>query len=65
MAIALTGCVVVDQNKMTMRYKKKCEMCGYLEPGQTLTALIKPGSKYSSSFLCPKCKKRNNVIIQG
>lgn len=65
MATALTGCVIVEQNNMTMRYKKKCEMCGFLESGQTLTALIKPGSKLSSAFLCPKCKRQNKILIQG
>lgn len=66
MAIAISGCVITKQDTTMMSYVKKCESCGYVQPGQTTAALIKSkGSKFTSSFMCPKCKKTQKIVIQG
>ena len=65
MAVGVSGCVVTEQNSMTMKYKKKCDFCNYVESGQTLTSLVKPGQRSQTVFRCPKCGKNNTVLIQG
>ena len=64
-AIALTGCVIVDQDGRMMQYRKKCESCGETQPGTTSCAIPGKYSKKTSSFRCYKCKNRQKVVIQG
>ena len=64
-AVALTGCVIVDQDGRTMKYRKKCESCGEIQPGTTTSAIPGKYSKRNSSFRCYKCKNRQKVAIQG
>jgi len=66
MAVAISGCVITKQNDTTMKYKKKCDKCGFVESIEHNTQLVKHSStKHTSSFRCPKCKTMNKVIIQG
>lgn len=67
MAAALTGCVIVSQDTKSrrMKYKKKCEFCGWLEVSSTSTGIPAPGAKMAGSFPCPKCRQKNKFIIQG
>ena len=66
MAIALSGCVIVDNGSSLMKYKKKCERCGYILPGTVSMAQVKGKySQFRSGFRCPKCGTQNKVLIQG
>lgn len=65
MAVAISGCVITKQDTRMMTYVKKCESCGYVLPGQTTTALVRKNVKRASSYLCPKCKKTQKIVIQG
>ena len=65
MAVALTGCVIVSQTSKDMKFKKKCESCGWVDTSTIGGLLTRPGSKRTGSFQCPKCKKQNKYIIQS
>ncbi len=65
MATALAGCVIVEEKDNMIKYKKKCEKCGALDGGATLTAAPSPGSRKQNVFVCPKCKAKNQYIIKG
>lgn len=65
MAIALTGAVIVEDRGGLTNYRKKCEVCGYIEGGGTTTSPPSRGSISVSSFHCQKCRSRNEVRIQG
>ena len=59
--VALQGAVIVEQDgKPYFKYKKKCELCGYISGGSTGTSAS--SGKLNSSFLCPDCG--NQQIIQ-
>lgn len=64
MAVGLTGCVIVEDRGNIFKYQKKCDACGYLVPGATLTGAGAKGSKLSTSFRCPKCGKMVKVLLQ-
>jgi len=64
-AVALTGCVIIEQDGRIMKYRKKCENCGAIQPGTTTSAIPGKYSKKTSSFTCYKCKKRQKLVIQG
>lgn len=65
MSTALSGCVITEETAMRLRYKKKCDKCGYLLPGETAGTPVKKHTKKNSSFICPKCKAKNKLVIQG
>ena len=63
MSIALSGCVITEQNGRHILFQKKCEYCGYVAPGDTSLGL--GGGTWNSSFQCPKCKKRVEIKIRA
>jgi len=65
MAVALCGAVVTETNGTQMTYKKKCEKCGNVEPGETRTSAPSKSSKLTSSFMCSKCRNQQKIEIQG
>ena len=56
--------VVVEDRGNVIRYQKKCDACGYLVPGVTMTGAGAKGSKLSSSFRCPKCGRNVKMLLQ-
>lgn len=60
-AIALQGAVVTDVSKTILKYEKKCEKCGNLS-GSVITGFF-VGNR-SASFICPKCKNRQKILIK-
>lgn len=64
MAVAVSGAVIVDQTR-GLKYRKKCEFCGFVEGGCTIRALPRKGTTIKEQFTCPKCKKKVPIIIQG
>jgi len=64
----LSGAVIhKDDGRSNVMYKEKCDSCGYVN-GSTkstpFTSAKTTGSTYSSSFVCPKCKNRQDVKIK-
>jgi hypothetical protein len=64
-AVALTGAVIIEQKGNTIRWKKKCEKCGWVDSSTTSQSAPSRNATSSSGFSCPKCKNRQNVKIQG
>ena len=64
MAVGLAGCIVVEDRGSIIKYQKKCDSCGYLLPGVTMTSAGAKGSKLSSSFCCPKCGRNVRILLQ-
>lgn len=66
MVVAEQGCIIVEDKGTLMKYKKKCEKCGYVETGGgTLTTAPRQFQKRTTSFKCPKCKNMQKVVIGG
>lgn len=61
--IALQGAVVVEQDgKPYFKYKKKCELCGYIASGNT--GISATSGKINSSFRCPDCGNQQKIQIE-
>lgn len=63
MPVALSGAVIVSVSPF--KYKKKCEYCGYLDGGVTMSAKPSKFSTMNASFVCPKCRKTVKIAIRG
>ena len=61
--VALQGAVIVEQDgKPYFKYKKKCELCGYISGGSTGTSAS--SGKLNSSFRCPDCGNQQKIQIE-
>lgn len=59
--VAISNAVIVEDNhKNNVVYKKKCDDCGYVDPG---TVSVNPGS-FTSGFYCPDCKENKIVELK-
>jgi len=66
MAIVLQGAVIISHENQKLKWKKKCEKCGWVNNSYTLQGFThSPSVTFNSSFICPKCKNRQKVIMQG
>lgn len=66
MAIALSGVVMIDDDGQMMRYQKKCENCGALQPGTVYTQATQgSNTTLQSSFMCFKCGRQSDIRIRG
>lgn len=65
-AVALKGAVIteVDSITKTLKYKRKCETCGFVD-NSTYRCNIPVSGTTTSSFLCTKCKNVQEIAIQG
>jgi hypothetical protein len=64
-AVALSGAVVVENNGAMIRWKKKCEKCGWVDGSTTSQTSPSRNATTSTSFSCPKCKNHQSVKLQG
>jgi GYF domain 2 len=62
-AAAGRGATIVSQDGTTVKYRKKCTVCGH-EDSSWGTMPI-PNGMSRTGFYCPKCRKRREVEIQG
>jgi transcription elongation factor Elf1 len=46
-----------------MKFRKQCPRCGYLDTSMTTMPI--PNGCARPSFDCPKCKKSQQVEVQG
>ena len=61
--VALQGAVVIEQDgRPYFKYKKKCELCGYISGGSTGTSAS--SGKLNSSFHCPDCGNQQKIQIE-
>lgn len=61
-AVGVKGVVIVAQDGVTVRFRKKCSVCGH-EDSYWNTAPITTGTTRISYF-CPKCRKKRDGEIQ-
>ena len=69
MAISvLSGAVIYkDDGKSPVMYKEKCESCGHVSgstKNTSFTSANTTNSVFSASFVCTKCKKKQEVKIR-
>jgi transposase-like protein len=57
------GAVIVGQDGVNVKYKKKCLTCGHADSSWH-TAPIRNGV-IKAVFFCPKCRKSRDVEIKG
>ena len=61
--VALQGAMVVEQDgKPYFKYKKKCELCGYIAGSNT--GISATSGKINSSFRCPDCGNQQKIQIE-
>lgn len=61
--VALQGAVIIEQDgRPYFKYKKKCELCGYISGGSTGTSAS--SGKLNSSFHCPDCGNQQKIQIE-
>lgn len=65
MAIVLQGAVIIEQQGTNMKYKRKCEKCGWIDGSTVSSSSPSKNSKTNSTFSCPKCKNNQRIEIQG
>lgn len=59
--VAIANAIIVEDNhENNVVYKKKCDSCGYVEPG---TFSTNPGS-FIGGFYCPNCKETKRIEIK-
>lgn len=64
-AVAVTGAVIVRQEGGLCYYQFVCPHCGYHDATTTSLQIPGPGTYYSSSRHCFRCKEQYPVRIQG
>lgn len=60
------GAIVIRDDGKNICWRKKCESCGYVEPGSHASTKPAPHSTMTQGiFHCPKCQQTSEVIIFG
>jgi hypothetical protein len=62
-AVAVKGVMIVGQDGTTVKYRKKCTVCGYEDSCWNTMAI--PTGSTRVSFFCPKCRKGRDGEIHG
>ena len=62
--VALSGAVVTWYEDGMMKYVKKCEACSTVDESEHYTQAPRPGSSFSTSFTCNKCRHDSKIIIK-
>jgi hypothetical protein len=62
-AMAVRGAVIVGQDGVSVKYKKKCTVCGHAD-SFSHTMPIRNGA-CKATYFCPKCRKNRDVEIKG
>jgi hypothetical protein len=58
------GAVITKYQGKYFYYKKKCTSCGFVSPQRTGSGYPPAPWKMRSKFICPKCNKITEVVIQ-
>ncbi len=62
-ALAIKGAVIVSQDGTKVRYRKKCAICGFEEASWSMLPIT--DGMMRTNFFCPKCRKKEDVVIRG
>jgi hypothetical protein len=62
-AVRAKGAIIVGQDGSTVRFRKKCTVCGF-EDTSCKRIPIRDGLM-RENFFCPTCRKRRDVEIHG
>ncbi len=66
MAVALSGAVIIEQKGSQMKYKRKCEKCGWVNTSTVTTGSpMNKTNTTTSYFSCPKCRNNQKIVIKG
>lgn len=65
MVVALSGAVIIEQKGSRVKYKKKCEKCGYVDSATVDGQAPGKNTKTGSNFSCPKCRNNQKIVLQG
>lgn len=65
MAVVLSGAILIEQKGSQIKFKEKCEKCGWISSSTVTMGAPSKNSISSSYFLCPKCKNNQKRAIQG
>ncbi len=64
-AVVISGAVITKDDGRSGMYKEKCESCGYVSgTTKNFSSGGSGNSVMSSSFVCHKCKNRQDVKIK-
>lgn len=61
--VCLKGAVLLGQDGVEVKFKKKCSVCGYEDPTRSTTKI--PMGFMRLSFFCRDCRKSRPVEISG
>jgi ribosomal protein S27AE len=61
--LGVKGGVILSQDGLVLRYRKKCLRCGYADTSMATTPIRNGVTR--GTFFCPKCKKSQQVEIQA
>ena len=61
--LGVKGGVIMSQDGVVLRYRKKCLRCGYADTSITTMPIRKGSTRVN--FFCRKCRKMRQVEIQG
>lgn len=60
------GAIIIREDGKNIHWKKKCDGCGYVEPGPNVSTKPSPGSQLAAGyFQCFKCQHQSEVCIYG
>jgi hypothetical protein len=62
-AVAGKGAVIVGQDGTTVKYRKKCTMCGHEDSSWRAISITRGTTRVS--YFCPKCRRTCAVEIHG
>lgn len=62
--LTLKGAVITRISAGAIYYQKRCAACGFLSPEDGSIPFSHAPGKEESTFVCPKCGKATDVLIQ-
>ncbi len=62
-AVAVKGAIIVGQDGVKVRFRKKCATCNYEEASWSVLQIT--DGMMRGNFFCPKCRKKGSVEIRG
>jgi hypothetical protein len=62
-AVVISGAIIVSQDGVAVKFRRKCPKCGHEE--SVRTSMIIAVGQMRSGFFCPKCRRRFEATLQG
>jgi hypothetical protein len=61
--ISIKGGVIMSQDGVEVRYRKKCSVCGHEDATRSLAKILSGTAR--ATYFCPSCRKLRTVEIMG